>query len=657
MFTVRLHIHAHAPLPPQQIFLWLAAGTAEDAAIAAFVGALLLCLARVGRLERWAQPAFASFGVFLLAAEIVWAEVLIFFGQIPPRDVVLAGMNLTFARGSAQGPAVLRAVIVLLAASSLYYLCALGAKRARRVWSNAPRLLVAGFSAAAVAYLLPGSIHRRETAHNPLLAQWQIWKEWRQADPARASSLPKPRLDPSVIRKLAPDIPARVYFSDQFPLAHRAPKRSALAPRLPAGLRPNLVYLLLEGVRAEEIGAYGGKVPGLTPNLDRLAREGLLVERAYSAGQQTPDAELALWYGIHPNLYSSVMSSHPMTRLTGLPELLRASGWRTLLWVHNGDQHFYHRDRFYLSRRFQMVDGRDFPRDDPRTNWGYSDRALARRAVDVVDRAPEPFAALVLTVSNHHPYQVPPDARSVFPILPSPVRGFRFIDSQHQVGLQTGPMLQTVHYTDEAVGDFFRLAASRPWFGRTIFVVAGDHGLAIAPYGRPLTTLATLADLRHRIPMILYSPMLAPGRIHGPASHTDLLETFLGLAGIDLPRAGTGRDLLDPAQFDPEHRIVAWSVAGRIVTVIGTQRTYHAVAAAALSDRPVQFSDEVLFAPALDRDGTKNLIVAEPEAAESFRSIARAYLEVYPWLLLSGHSGVPPEISSGHVSASSDLRR
>ncbi len=61
--------------------------------------------------------------------------------------------------------------------------------------------------------------------------------------------------------------------------------------------------------------------------------------------------------------------------MTGLPEMLRGLGWRSFLWIHNSDQNFYRRDRFYLPRGFRIIDGKDFPIREPRTNWGFSDRA------------------------------------------------------------------------------------------------------------------------------------------------------------------------------------------------------------------------------------------------------------------------------------------
>ncbi|HZI67122.1 MAG TPA: sulfatase-like hydrolase/transferase, partial [Thermoanaerobaculia bacterium] len=377
MFVLRLHIHGHSPLPSQQALPWLAAGIAEDSAIAGLAALLLLALARLGRRDGWTRVAFATFVTLLLGVALVWSEVVIFFGQVPPREVLPAGMNFTFARGSASGAAVRRAALLLLPAAFLLWTCARQARKARWAWASAGRLFAASLIAGIVAILLPASIHRRETARNPLVAQFAIWGSRTESGARGGSPVPAPRSGAATVRRLAPENPSREYLSEGFPLSHRAPRRSALAPRLPSGLRPNIVFLLLEGVRAEEVGVYGGKPAGLTPNLDRLARDGVLVEKAFSPGQQTPDAELALWYGIHPNPYSSVMMSHPTIRLWGLPEILRESGWRSFLWIHNGDQHFYRRDGFYLPRGFQMVDGSDFPADDPRTNWGYTDRALA----------------------------------------------------------------------------------------------------------------------------------------------------------------------------------------------------------------------------------------------------------------------------------------
>jgi hypothetical protein len=639
MLVLRLFLHARLPLPSTEPLAWLAAGLVEDIATAGFVAALLLELGRWARGERWARLLLGAFAIFLLGAEVVWSKVLTFFGQPPSRDELLAGMNLTFVRASTRARALGGTMVFLLFFALLLWVWARRVRNAHRAWSSAPRLLSVAVLAGLAAVLTPISIHRREMTHNPAVALASIWREPSEDEAESKFSFRPPRFDPAAIRELAPSRPPRKYLDADFPLAHRAPARSAFAPKLPAGLRPNIVFLLLESIRAEEFGAYRGNPPGVTPNLDRLAREGILVEQTYSAGLQTTDAELALWYGVVPNPYTSIISEEPHAALTGLPEILRASGWRSFLWIHNGDQNFYHRDRFFRPRGFQLIDGRDFPVTDPRTGWGYSDRSLAGRAVSALNRASEPFAAEVLTVSNHHPFQVPRDAGSHFALLPGPESGvFSFLNPQSTDRLFR--MMQTVHYTDEAVGDFFRMAASRPWFYRTIFVIGGDHGLSILPYQRSIETLPALTELRHRIPLILYSPLLAPARVPGPASQADVLETILGLAGIQLPRAGIGRDLLDPDQFDPGHPVILWSAPGRIVTLVDRSRMYQAsVPDEPSATAPVPLSEEDLIDSAAD-GGNRNLLQVQPETAEKYRQIVQNFAEIYPWLLFSGRSGV-----------------
>jgi len=108
-------------------------------------------------------------------------------------------------------------------------------------------------------------------------------------------------------------------------------------------------------------------------------------------------------------------------------------------------------------------------------------------------------------------------------------------------------MLRTLHYTDEAIGYFFELARKQPWYARTVFVLTGDHGLPIAPLDG-LRTFHRFIELRHRVPLIIFSPLLQGGKVvPGPASQIDLLPTLSGLFGVKGDQTGLGRDLLDPA--------------------------------------------------------------------------------------------------------------
>jgi arylsulfatase A-like enzyme len=175
-----------------------------------------------------------------------------------------------------------------------------------------------------------------------------------------------------------------------------------------------------------------------------------------------------------------------------------------------------------------------------------------------------------------------------------------------------------------------------------VFVVTGDHGLSIVPYGRKIQTLAGLTELRHRVPLILYSPLLEARKVPGPASHADIPETLLGLAGIGLPRSGVGRDLLDTENYDPSRPILMWSAPARLVTLVDATRMYMASLQIDPSPRePIRLSEEALVDPVADPGGNENRLQDEPRAAARYRQLVRIYAEVYPWLIFSGRSGVP----------------
>jgi phosphoglycerol transferase MdoB-like AlkP superfamily enzyme len=339
-----------------------------------------------------------------------------------------------------------------------------------------------------------------------------------------------------------------------------------------------------------------------------------------------------------------VVTYRPDQRLTGLPELLRPAGWRTFFWIHDGDQTFYRRDRFYAARGFRMVDGRDFARSDPQTNWGKSDRSLALRAADALDRLKEPFAALVLTVSNHHPFQVPSDAKTALAIPDEERRGWTKLPGIAElVGAHTVPMLRTIHYTDEAVGLFVEEARRRSWFARTVFVITGDHGLAIAPREGPPTP-HRLVRLRHHVPLLIFAPrFVPPSRVASPALLSDVPATLLGLFGLAGPSAGLGRDLLDPAAERPERPVVCWDAEGRVVSVFTRDFAYHAALPEGTLWNPPRFDEELLVDRRRDPEGRRDASAERPEILARLRRAALTWFDVYPWLVASDRSGLPPQ--------------
>ena len=635
---LRLRILLIAPLKPEDPLLWLCLGVAEGVAEASII--CIICIA-IGR--RWPNVAraalFVAF-VALAALSVVVAEAVAYFGDSLQAGFFDLALHPRFLFGSSEGGAGTRGIVLVGLFAAAIGWAELRTWRATSTRVTLPRLYALVIP-GVFAIIASPYVHMSETAASPVVQLLRLIYERRRMEQLhRVLAVPRPSLSLTEIRVLMP--PRHQHFiDDHYPLAYLPPLRSKAAPRLNSGVRPNIVIIMMESMRSAEVGAYGGHIPGLTPNFDALARDGILIDDAYSVGGYTPEGELGIWYGLLASPYEIVVRNRPDAALSGLPEMLKERGYQ-LLWAHPGDQSFYLSSNFYLRRGFKVSDGNSFPGREPRTNWGYSDKALARHTIELLDRVRQPFAAMMLTISNHHPFQLPSDA--------SPFRlRLAVSDAEHErlrddklIGQRTLPMLRTIHYSDEALGYFFAMARAKPWFSRTIFVVVGDHGTPTKPL-HDIRSIHELMVLRHRVVMLFYSPLLPGGvRISGPASHADVLPTLEGLLGSSGPRAGIGVDLLDPADREQQRPIISWNPEARTVTVTTGAFSYHGVVEN-LVGSPIEFNSETLVDPHSDPDGLQNLADILPAQTERFRGLARVYVDLYPYLIAAGRSGLPPK--------------
>lgn len=120
----------------------------------------------------------------------------------------------------------------------------------------------------------------------------------------------------------------------------------------PADERPNVVLIMVDDMGYSDIGSYGGEID--TPNLDRLAEEGLRFTQFYNTSKCFP-TRASLMTGLYAHQVD--MDGRPGTIRNGvtIAEVLREAGYRTLMtgkW-HGVENPF---DRGF-DRYFGLVDG------------------------------------------------------------------------------------------------------------------------------------------------------------------------------------------------------------------------------------------------------------------------------------------------------------
>lgn len=309
---------------------------------------------------------------------------------------------------------------------------------------------------------------------------------------------------------------------------------TAVAPR--QGPKLNLVIMLQESLGAGFVGHLGG-LP-LTPNLDRLAQQGWTFERLYATGTRTARGMEAVATGFPPTPAPSVLKMPRAQRdFFTLAALLKRNGY-TSDFIYGGVANFDNMRGFYLANGFdRVIEQADFVDPVFLGAWGVSDEDWVAKAHETfLAHGDRPFFALMLSTSNHDPFEYPAGR-----IEPYEQPDF----TRHNA----------MKYADYAIGRFFGLARTAPYFERTIFVVVADHDARV--YG------ADFVPVQHfRIPGVIVGPGVPVRRDPRLASQLDLGPTLLHLLGIADPHPMIGRDLLalpeqEPGmalmQFDDQH--------------------------------------------------------------------------------------------------------
>ena len=204
-----------------------------------------------------------------------------------------------------------------------------------------------------------------------------------------------------------------------------------------------------------------------------------------------------------------------------LPALLKTHGYQTSF-LYGGDTNFDNMRRFLSYNGVdQIIEGSDIDNARFRNHWGVSDDDIfstANHFFRAQASNAQPFASIILTLSNHEPFDFP--------------------DSDFELYEQPRATQNNVaKYADHALGHFFAQARKENYFNNTVFLIVADHGVEIQARG-------LIPAAKYHVPALILGPDIAPQRINTLASQIDLPPTVLGLLGIATRHPMPGRNLL-----------------------------------------------------------------------------------------------------------------
>lgn len=293
--------------------------------------------------------------------------------------------------------------------------------------------------------------------------------------------------------------------------------------------KPLNILLIVSEDNGAELGCYG--VPVKTPNLDKLAAEGVLYKNAYVTQAGCSPSRSSILTGLYTHQNGQVglatwKYSMYNPRTPNIISSLKAGGYRTGM---IGKIHVNPESAFDLD--YHEVNGGNFKRKD------LDDYAsMALRFITASDK---PFYLQVNYPDAHRPFLTQANGRPEKPLSGKDVEPLPFFglssDSLKQI---TADYYNCIMRLDSYVGDLIEQLKASGKYENTLIVYLGDHGQDIIRGKR------TSYEGGLRIPLIMSAPGARSGRKYEHLVSTiDLFPTFMEIAGLPVPSHLPGKSL------------------------------------------------------------------------------------------------------------------
>lgn len=380
----------------------------------------------------------------------------------------------------------------------------------------------------------------------------------------------------------------------------------------------NVLFIISDDLTDTALSCYGNKVCQ-TPNIDRLAKQGVRFTRAYCQGTYCGPSRASFMSGYYPHA----------TGVLGYISPRKAIGDRAT-WAEHFKNNGYHTAR--VSKIFHMgvpggiekgTDGADDPRswteryNSPGPEWKakgkgetlegnpdgkkpvvggntfvvveaegddlvHSDGKTAAKACELIDKLKDrPFFLGVGFVRPHVPFVAPKNYFEPFPAesmkLPPKIKGDWDDIPPAGINYKTSKNMKmdvvkqrkavsgyyaSVTYMDAQVGKVLNALEKSGVSDRTIVIFTSDHGYHLGEHD--FWAKVSLHDESARVPLIIKVPGKAPAVCNSLTELIDMYPTISSLCGLNVPKRIQGKNISKMLD-DPKHEVrkAAFSVNGK----------------------------------------------------------------------------------------------
>jgi len=317
--------------------------------------------------------------------------------------------------------------------------------------------------------------------------------------------------------------------------------------------KPNILLLTVDDMSADSIGAFGCKLPDTSPNVDRLAGEGVRFKHAHVQTAACMPSRNAMLSGRYP--HNNRVEGFYQVRDINYPvmaDLMRGGGYFVAIRHKVGHSTPYSPYKWDLVLDQPTDGGARLHAKDP-ASYGVS----TRQGIAAARAAKKPFCLNINVADPHKPFYAegrrgvtiddPHVPSRVFKPDEIPVPGF--LPDDPVVRKELAHYYSSVRRADDAVGEVLKALEESGERENTVVIFLSDHGMPL-PFAKtqlyhhstrtpwivrwPGVTKAGATDERHMIAGI------------------DILPTLLDIAGIEPPKGVDGRSIVPLLRGEPQ---------------------------------------------------------------------------------------------------------
>ncbi|MBR1768312.1 MAG: sulfatase-like hydrolase/transferase, partial [Prevotella sp.] len=284
---------------------------------------------------------------------------------------------------------------------------------------------------------------------------------------------------------------------------------------------PNIIIILMESCGGQFTEISGRN--DITPNLNRLAQEGIYFTNCYANSWRTDRGTVCTYSGYPSFPTLSVMKIPAKVRtLPCIANSLREERGYSTHYLYGGDINFTKMRGYLVAGGFENLKWKaDYDAAaQSSAKWGVRDDITFETLYEMTTSLQDPYLIGYSTLSSHEPWDVP----------------LKHLDDE---------VYNSFYYLDQCIGNYISKLKKSPQWQNSLVILLPDHGMLYKD-------IDDLTPLKNHIPMIwIGGAVKAPRRIETICNQTDLPATLLGQLRINHDAYTFSRDVLSKSYRYP----------------------------------------------------------------------------------------------------------